>query len=181
MKKRINIEAIESELTGSVFFSKTPKAPLEDTPPVAQTPATTSQDTEEQKPLSPLPKPSQKKAILTPRYRDTTIPSNHDTVIPQHRDTTIPTNHNTTIPEQYPALEEEIRKAVKQIGKEAATFRFTETEKEALADIEYSYKRQGIRTSGNEITRIGLNFLIEDYHRNGENSILAKILKLLNA
>jgi hypothetical protein len=47
-----------------------------------------------------------------------------------------------------------VRKAVKQIGKEAATHRFTLDEKNLLADIEYTYKRQGIRTSENELTRI---------------------------
>jgi hypothetical protein len=40
-----------------------------------------------------------------------------------------------------------VRKAVKQIGKEAATHRFTLDEKNLLADIEYTYKRRGIRTS----------------------------------
>src|SRR5437764_4589729 len=47
---------------------------------------------------------------------------------------------------------EGVRKAVKQIGKEAATHRFTLEEKNELADIEYTYKRQGIRTSENEST-----------------------------
>ena len=46
-----------------------------------------------------------------------------------------------------------------------------------LADIEYTYKRQGIRTSENEITRIAINYFIEDYRKNGEQSLLAKVLK----
>jgi hypothetical protein len=70
---------------------------------------------------------------------------------------------------------------VKQIGKEAATHRFTLDEKNHLADIEYTYKRQGIRTSENEITRIAINYFIEDYRQNGEESLLAKILKRLNS
>jgi hypothetical protein len=74
-----------------------------------------------------------------------------------------------------------VRKAVKQIGKEAATHRFTLDEKNLLADIEYTYKRQGIRTSENEITRIAINYFIEDYRKNGESSLLAKILKRLNS
>jgi hypothetical protein len=42
-------------------------------------------------------------------------------------------------------------------------------------------KNKGIRTSENEIARIAVNFLAQEYRKNGENSILAKILKLLNA
>ncbi len=76
---------------------------------------------------------------------------------------------------------EEVRKAVKQVGKEAATQRLTLEEKQLLADIEYSYKRQGIRTSGNEIMRIATNYMIRDYRKNGENSVFAKIIKQLNS
>ena len=76
---------------------------------------------------------------------------------------------------------EEVRKAVKQVGKEAATHRFTLEEKNLLTDIEYTYKRQGIRTSENEITRIAINYIIAEYKQNGEESILAKILKRLNS
>ena len=75
---------------------------------------------------------------------------------------------------------EVIRRAVKQFGKEAATYRFTMQEKVDLRDIEYTYERQGIKTSGNEITRISINFIIDDYKTNGEQSILAKILTLLH-
>lgn len=103
---------------------------------------------------------------------DTTRPRNHDTVIPRDHDTTI-VNQNDPL--------EEVRKAVKQVGKEAATQRLTLEEKQALADIEYSYKRQGIKTSGNEIMRIATNYIIRDYRLNGENSILAQIIKRLNS
>ena len=84
-------------------------------------------------------------------------------------------------PQDEIGIFELVRKSVKQIGKEAATHRFTLEEKNQLADIEYTYKRQGIRTSENEITRISINYFIEDYRKNGEQSILAKILKRLNS
>jgi hypothetical protein len=105
----------------------------------------------------------------------------HDTMIPRHHDTTTPFNHDTMIPLEESNIFEMVRKSVKQIGKEAATHRFTLEEKNELADIEYTYKRQGIRTSENEITRIAINYFIEDYRQNGEQSILAKILKRLNS
>jgi len=106
-------------------------------------------------------------------------------VIPRYHDTTIepviPRTHDTMTPQSEDEVIEIVRKAVKQIGKEGATQRLTIEEKQALADIEYSYKRQGIRTSGNEIIRIALNFAVEDYQKNGEHSILAKVLKRLNS
>ena len=93
----------------------------------------------------------------------------------------IPRNHDTTLSLSEDEILEAVRKAVKQVGKEAATQRLTLEEKQALADIEYSYQRQGIRTSGNEIMRIATNYIIRDYRKNGENSVLAKIIKQLNS
>src|SRR4051812_7631495 len=77
-------------------------------------------------------------------------------------------------------LIETIRKAVKHSGKEVTFVRLTQEEKAQLGDIVYTYKKQGIKTSENEIARIGLNQLIEDYKANGQNSTLAKVLKALN-
>lgn len=96
-------------------------------------------------------------------------------------DTTVPSNHDTMTPTYNDELVESIRKAVKQLGKEAATYRFTVDEKKALADILYRYKTQGIRASENEITRIAINFLIEDYRQNSSESVLAKVIDRLNA
>lgn len=75
---------------------------------------------------------------------------------------------------------ETVRAAVKQFGKEAATHRYTPEEKKAIADIIYTYKTRGIRTSENELTRIGVHFLLEDYEENGKNSFLDLVLKALS-
>jgi hypothetical protein len=73
-----------------------------------------------------------------------------------------------------------IRRAVRVPGKEAATYRLTMEEKSRAADIIYTYKRQGVRTSEIEISRIALNFILADYEENGEQSILARVLTALN-
>ena len=91
-------------------------------------------------------------------------PRNHDTVVSRYHDTTIET----------------VRKAVKELGKEAATHRFTIEEKSAIADLVYAYKRQGIRTSENEITRIAVNFVLQDNQESGKNGVLDKVLRALN-
>ncbi len=92
-----------------------------------------------------------------------------------------PRYHATTQPSNQDSMVETVRKAVKQLGKEAATYRFTQEEKKSLADIVYSYKGTGIKTSENEITRISINYLVEDYRENGKNSILERVIDRLNA
>jgi hypothetical protein len=75
---------------------------------------------------------------------------------------------------------ETIRKAVKRTGEKVTYIRLTKEEKGELKDIVYTYEKQGIETSENEIGRIGLKCLVEDYKTNGQNSILAKVLEALN-
>lgn len=130
---------------------------------------------EEKAVVTPTPLSSQ--TTDTNQRGDTTIPRHHGTKI----DTTVPSNHDTMVPPTEDEIVEEVRKAVRQIGKEPATQRLTLEEKQALADIEYSYKRQSIKTSGNEIIRIATNYIVRDYQQNGEISILAKVLKRLNS
>lgn len=116
-------------------------------------------------------KPRKEKIVKTVN-RDTTVPSNHATVVSRYQDTKIPRIHGVAI--------DWVRKAVKEYGKEAATHRFTEAEKKEIGDLIYTYKNRGIKTSENEITRVAVNFIVEDYKENGENSVLHKILEALN-
>jgi len=76
---------------------------------------------------------------------------------------------------------ETIRKTVKRPGKEVVYVRLTPEEKGQLADVVYTYKRQGIRTSDNELGRIAINSLLADYQEHGEESLLAKVLAALEA
>ena len=157
-KKNLNPAALVNELKGgSSFFPARQQEPnnhKEAIPPI--------------RPAQPKPKPKSDRP--TP-----------DTVIPRNHDTMTPSNHGIMTPPLEDELLETVRKAVKQIGKEAATQRLTLDEKQGLVDIEYSYKRQGIKTSGNEIMRIATNYIIKDFRHNGENSILAKVLRKLNS
>jgi hypothetical protein len=153
----------KSGLADSPFFA--PAQPKIDvpTPPPAEP---TVQNLEPVK----TEKPKKKKAVT---------PSNHDTVIPRHHDTMPASNQDSMQPEIHGVVIDIIRKAVKEVGKEAATHRFTITEKKELADLIYTYKNRGIKTTENEIARIAVNFIIEDYKVNGENSVLHKLLKAL--
>ena len=88
----------------------------------------------------------------------------------RHPATVIPRDHDTRT-----STIAVIRKAVK----EAATHRFTKGEKDQIAEIVYAYNRRGTRTSENEITRIAINWLVQDYKENGKNSVLNRAMKAL--
>lgn len=88
--------------------------------------------------------------------------------------------HAITLASYHDSIIELIRKAVKTVGKDPFFGRFTPEEKGALADIAHTYKRNGIRTSENEIARIAVNFLVQDYEENKENSFVDRVLKALN-
>jgi hypothetical protein len=154
----------KSGLADSPFFAPSPPKVEPVTPPSVDPPAETAEPVK-------VEKPKRKKVV---------IPSNHDTVIPRHHDTMPASNQESMQPQIHGVVIDLIRKAVKEVGKEAATHRFTITEKKELADLIYTYKNRGIKTTENEIARISVNFIVEDYKVNGENSVLHKILKVLN-
>jgi hypothetical protein len=134
-------------------------------------------DPDYQKPTSPKPEMVDMTGVIALKPKEETkgqseSPTKHDAMPPRNHDTTVSRYHDTVV--------EAVRKAVKEFGKEAATHRFTEQEKRVIADIIYMYKQQDIRTNENEITRIAVNFIIQDYKEFGENSILDRVLKALN-
>jgi hypothetical protein len=88
--------------------------------------------------------------------------------------------HASNQPLIHETIIETIRKAVKDVGKDSATYRFTPEEKKALLELSFSYKMQGYKTSENELTRIAINFLLEDHRQNGKNSVLQRVLDALN-
>jgi hypothetical protein len=98
-----------------------------------------------------------------------------------NNDSTIASNQASMLALSTVGLEN-IRKIVKNPGKEDVLYvRLSKEEKDRLADVSYTYKRQGIRTSDNEVVRVAINALLEDYKTNGENSLLAIIISSLHA
>ncbi len=114
----------------------------------------------------------------TPRHHATATPITHDTVVPRHHDTKTPSSENSM---GETDMVYRIRQAVMQVGREGGTLRFSSEEKKALNEIVFSYQQtQNIRTSGTELTRIAVNFLLEDYDENGEASLLHQVLVALH-
>jgi len=169
-----------SGLADSPFFSLTtdasPSSPMEKPLPAVPTPPP--------EPVPALPKAEQKlqadsepprrpKKVKTkqPHNRDVKTSRNHDVMTSLHHDAISPDSEDVV---------SKLRSLVKQIGKEPTTCRLTTEEKNLLKDVEYEFSKRGIATSGNEILRIAINFIIGDYKENGEQSILDKVLKALN-
>lgn len=159
-------------LADSPFFYQSPQ-PTPVSPPPPKAPAN-SEPSQPVKPRVSRPRQTTKPKAISSKKTNLSQPKRNQeaTVIPRHHDTTVSRYHDTMV--------ETVRVAVKQFGKEAATHRFTPEEKKAIADIIYTYKMRGIGTSENQLTRIGVHFLLEDYEKNGENSLLDRVLKALN-
>lgn len=193
MKKQLPTDAIANELSGaSVFFGKPSASPTVDTPdpptitiesqpaPMQQSEKGNSYENAE----SSQPQIESTMARPALKQTDETIASHHATMPPNNQ--VIPVAHHQepehTIPHapMLPVSLETIRKTVRQVGKEAATYRLTEEEKQQLVDIVYTYKRRGYRTSDNELARIAINWLILDYQEEGEQSVLARVLEALH-
>lgn len=125
-------------------------------------------------------KPKRQEVAAPPEQRSVPKEDDNQTKVDTNLDTTVPRNLDTVTPRYHDTTIEEIRRAVREFGKEAATHRFTEAEKEVIADIVFKYKKLGIKTSENEIARIAINFVSKDYTANGRESLLDKVLKALN-
>ena len=122
------------------------------------------------KPQPTPPPPAQETPVETPKRK---IATKKASTQDSKRASTLASNHEDVI--------ETIRKTVKSPGNKVSYTRLTPEEKGRIADIVYTYKRQGIKTSENEMSRIALNYLIEDFQSHGEDSVLAKVIEALNA
>jgi hypothetical protein len=166
MKKQLTNPTLQNDLReGSVFFRRPgtehenpPEQAATQEPPQPARPQTAAPG-KDTKPAQPTPPPTQS--------------SSHD-VMPSR-------NHAITMAQYDDRLIEDIRKAVKVVGREPGTIRLTEHEKSQLTDIMYTLVRQGNRTSENELYRIAINYLLEDWRQHGKESVLARVLTALNA
>lgn len=118
------------------------------------------------------PQPKETDVSLSPAEGN--LHSKSDEVTRSNRDTTTPRYHDT-------AVIETVRKALMTFGKEAATHRFTPEEKQGIAEMIFAFRQENLRTSENEIARIAINWLILDYKRNKEDSVLYQVLLALNS
>jgi len=170
MKKKIDISAVASSLRGeSVFFPTKADKPA---------PEKAGEPIEPKVSASMLANQHTRKEVNQQTSKEASLQTSNQT---SSHDSINASKHASTLATQ-PDIIEIIRKIVKTPAKEEVLYvRLTKEEKNQLGDIEYTYGRQDIETSGNELGRIAVNFLIADYQANGVNSILAKVLIALHA
>jgi hypothetical protein len=138
-------------------------------------------DTLLEEPKKPTP-PEETKPLVKEDIKQTSQPvKKRESNRAINNDSKQASTNASTLANNQDEVIELIRKTVKRRGKEVIFVRLTPEEKAQLRDINYTYERQGIETSANEIGRIGLNYLIADYQANGEESVLAKVIAALNA
>lgn len=122
----------------------------------------------------PLPEPER-----SPTFYSSQEQVESDTTPPSHRDTEVSSNHGIVVSRYQATTIEYVRKSVKEFGKEAATHRFTLAEKRAIANIVHTLNMQGVRTTENEVTRIAINFVIDEFNRQEKDSLLGLVLQAL--
>jgi hypothetical protein len=88
-------------------------------------------------------------------------------------------HHDTIPPNHQVSMIASITKSIREIGKEASTYRLTRNEKTALIEVIYNYRMQNIRLNENEIARIAINFITSDFKNKKKESILARVIDSL--
>ena len=71
---------------------------------------------------------------------------------------------------------EAVRKVVREVGKERADVGLTAGEKETLRAIAFERTQAGRRTTINDVVRVAVNWLLEDYRARKEKSLLSRTL-----
>jgi hypothetical protein len=189
-RKQLNEAAVISELRGQSAFFREPNPPPADPEPISETvskshplqneaisaPVAAPERPEQHSPSAPsslAQSPGQ-----PPTHPVSEAPKADDTPAP---DSVHASNQASTLASYQASIIETVRRIVKKGGKEVTYIRLTPEEKTQLTDLVFTYKRQDIKTSENEISRIAINFLLEDYKMYGEASILAKVIASLLA
>lgn len=83
--------------------------------------------------------------------------------------------HASMTPRYHDSMIASIAKSVREVGKEGCTYRLTQREKNALFEIIYHFRKQNRRLSENDIARIAINFLIEDFKMDDRTCLLKRI------
>lgn len=170
MTKKMDTDAITNELAGSsVFFQKPQKGPKAQLPTLASS-AKHSRLYAKKQDRKPKQTSKTKDSALQQHKRNNAKQEEH---IADDQAIELASYHASTV--------ENIRKIVKNNGREVTYIRLSPEEKQKLKDLIYTYSRQKVKTTENEIARIALNFILADYRESGKASILNKVIEALNA
>ena len=179
-KKTLNTQPVINELRGqSVFFKQAALSqsesdetkPEEENKPKIHSPVNIDKAA-----TKPIPNQASSPIDLPAEMKNDTVgssESNHASIAA------------STLAYIQDDIVETVRKTVKQVGKDTLYVRLTADEKHQVTSVVYAlnemYRGESRKTSENEIGRIGVNFLLEDYKANGKQSTLARVLAALHA
>ena len=111
--------------------------------------------------------------------------ANEDSTIDRHterKDTVVtPRKHTTMTPRYHDSMTATITKSIRETGKEVCTYRLTQKEKTSLVEIIYHFRMRNCKLSENEIARIAINFLIEDFKTDNKDCMLSIIAEAMKA
>lgn len=122
----------------------------------------------------------------SPLFRtETSNEANKDTTSARHSErmhtSMTPQKHDTMTPSYHESMIANIARSVRDIGKEVSTYRLTPQEKTALVEIIYYYRMRNYRLSENEIARIAINLMIEDFRTDKKSCMLSRIAEAMKA
>ena len=172
MKKTLPTEAIANELAGSSSFFQKPKKQTE----THSSPPRKRKSVKNNIGVNPKLNQAIKQTQKDEKMHDSKQSEQESQVVRDNggsQDNTHASYQASTI--------ERIRKVVKDNGREVTYVRLSPEEKQLVKDLVYTYGRMGIKTSENEIVRIALNYILEDYQESGKESVLEKVIEALNA
>lgn len=109
--------------------------------------------------------------------------SKEQTQIPKFQNSKIPKSASSPIDknELLPigSLVENIVSSILHDEQRSASYRVSNSEKEALEDLVFSLKRQGFkRLTANIAIRVALVSLTQDYEQNAEGSLIHKVMQV---
>lgn len=195
--KKLNVAGIANELQGaSVFFQRPPEpVPSPPAPPKSTeelgaknqerarktaeaivsglNKVSLEKEAKPKEPPSPPPVQPQEPRELEPN--EAPVQAVENPSLPEAR--TLAGEQASMLASNQDSVLAKVRETIRGIGKEVSYTRLTQDEKRRIMEVIYSFRSSsGIKTSENELMRIAINFLLEDYHLRKEESLLYKIL-----
>jgi hypothetical protein len=126
---------------------------------------------------SPQPIQEPKVDVDSTQTKPEKVAGNGDVTTPRRRDTMASRRHDATTPKKFAVDEQKLAETLKEVGRERTSLRMTEDEKAGVAQIVYNLRAEGVKLSENDVFRVALNFVLEDYEFNTPNSLIESVLK----
>ena len=130
----------------------------------------------EQRPASELPEVPAIQPAAEPASPPATQPPSQQANMP-------PSAQDTRAADSQPndveaSMRHRLRELLNQDHPLHYSYRFTRDEIDALRDIVYELEaKRGLRITRNDVVRLGLNWVIDDYRAHGKDSLLMRVMK----